>query len=177
MKKNGILIVFGIIAIVILSITVLYCINANRKKADSEYQLQTMYKWQNKAFGLGNNNDDKIQTYIGANELDLKLLFVSLYRYSMDEPNSELTIQEVVDYLSKEYAYDGTLMIYSQPESISDYIEWWSEKDGSKKVTLFIADIAGFLSQNGYDSHDYETYSIEELQEILPLVEKAKDDQ
>ena len=165
--KKRIVISVGLF-LVVLSFAFIYSKNVLKEKAAKEYELQIMYKWQNKAFSLGKNDNDRM-SYIGSDKLDLKFLFISLYRYSVDEPDSDLTMQEVIDYLSTEYADDGTLMIYSRPESISNYIEWWSTKDGAHKVTLFNADIAGYLGKNGYDYH-YEKYSIEELQKILPKV-------
>lgn len=85
-----------------------------------------------------------------------------------DKPQANLTSQEVLDYFAKEYSDDGKLMVYSCPESLEQYIEWWWH-GGSSRISDFACELAIYLKQNGYD-YRYKEMEVESLKELLPLV-------
>lgn len=158
----------------LLAVIFIFLIGCNRNDNDknSEKNLQMLYMRQNAAFGLSQDNHDARNVYHGSDELNQQMLAVSLYAYSLSGAKDNVTVQNVVDYLSSEYAEDGTLMIYSCPDSINNYIIWWY-CDGSNEALQFYTEVVVYLSKNGQDYH-IENYSVEELQEILPLVREEK---
>ena len=150
--------------------------NENAKESKDDYELQVLYEHQNSAFAV-NDSLNNAKYYHDSSYVNTQQLVVYLYTYNMDYPDRDITVQDIIDYLDKEYDKEGALMVYSCPDHIKDYIDWWWS-GGSSKISYFSSEVIVYLSKNGYEHAEvYSNLSIEELQEILPLVEKAKDDQ
>lgn len=150
-----------------------YVKSIEEKKAQKAYELQIAYERQNRAFAI----EDSLNNYIyyhDSNYLNLQKVAVFLYVYKMDSPKYELSVQDIVDYFSKEYAEDGTLMVYDCPDSINDYLEWYY-CDGSSKIYHFNNNLVHYLGNNGYD-FNYASMEPSKLEAILPLVEESNQD-
>ena len=164
MKKQ--IIVVALTLVIILAFVVGYT-NYQKNKKLKEQELMHLYYQQNRAFVVYYNMDT-MSYYQGSDNLNLPQLAMSLYVYSVDEPNKELTMQEVIDYFSEEYAEDGTLQVYNRPENIVEYLEWWYD-GGSGKIEDFKYAFVSYMSETGGD-YKVENYSLEELQGLFPLV-------
>ena len=142
------------------------------RQEENEYELQMLYKYQNMALAIDLEKYNDRTIFHGSDEIDKKMLVLSLYAYSLNKPEQAVSVQEVVEYLGKEYSEDGSLMVYSCPDSIKNYIDWWWE-GGDQKIMNFLTRTNAYLRNNRYEYY-YEDMSVEELQEIMPLV-KVKD--
>ena len=118
---------FGIVA----GIGVLgYCAKKNKEE---KKVLESLYYRQNTAFELcGNLN--KRRSYHSANELRLNRIVVDLYVFNNIQSEYQVTVDDVIDYLSEEYDSSGKLMVYSIPENIKNYISWYYEDNGEDIV-------------------------------------------
>ena len=89
---------------------------------ETEVRLGILYKWQNKAF-IMDYDHETMYRYLSAENSDLSELAIYLYVYNSMQNKYQLTVDEVLDYLSEEYDSDGKLRVYSRPENIEDYID------------------------------------------------------
>jgi len=97
----------------------------NVSKEAKVQEQQTLYRRQNQAFGLSADNHDNRVYFHSEEELEIPRLIVGLHVYNSDQTDYALTEDTVIDYLSEEYDSEGNLMVYSCPDEIADYIEWW----------------------------------------------------
>jgi len=155
---------FLIVAICVIAFLGLY--GRERKEAE-ELKLKVMYSSQNEVFHFSNSKS--LEIYRGSEELDLNEVAIDLYAYNCDQSDYNLTIPEIVEYFSSEYADDGTLRIYSRPEAISKYISWYNH-GGDDKAYSYRSKLVLYLSKNGYNNLYYDL-DVSELQDILPKVE------
>ena len=167
-KYNKLLFKIALIVLSLVAGFVGYSRYTHTQKEEAEYELQTLYKYQNMALAIDLEKYNDRTIFHGSDEIDMKMLVLSLYTYSLSKPEQVVSVQEVVEYLGKEYSEDGSLMVYSCPDSIKDYIDWWWE-GGDQKIMNFLTRTNAYLRNNGYEYY-YEDMSVEELQEILPLV-------
>ena len=162
------IILISVIPVLCLGLILFGYINyCQKKKAIEEKELRYIYKQQNEAFVMNCNLAD-MNYYHGSDEIKLHDLTIALYVYSLDNPENTITVEAVQEYFSKEYADDGSLMVYSRPKAFDKYIDWWWD-GGSAKIWNFEINLVDYLSKNGYDHH-YDKFSLEELKNLLPLV-------
>ena len=91
------------------------------KEWATEVKLEILYKWQNKAFLMNCNHKERLG-YLSADNSDLQELAIYLHIYNNMQTNYQLTIEDVLNYLSEEYDSEGNLRVYSQPKEIENYI-------------------------------------------------------
>ena len=123
MRKLYVLLVF--LLIIFTGIGVLFVIRdkENKKNEEEKKELALLYRRQNTA--LKSCSDLSARDYYhSADEIDLEEFCIELYVYNYTRTKNQLTVDEVLDYLSEEYDADGNLRIYSQPENIKNYIGW-----------------------------------------------------
>lgn len=108
------------------------------KKNAEELNVKIMYDDQNQPFAVDCDLAD-MDYYHGSNELNLQKLAVYLYTYSLDKPENQVTIRDIQVFLSSEQAEDGTLMVYSCPDSLDKYIEWWWHSGSWKNKYLCVS--------------------------------------
>ena len=135
---------------------------------DKEKQhMASLYYKQNTAFGLSGDLS-KRDYYHGADELVLNEFAVNLFVYNSMNPDSQLSVDEVVEYLSEEYDSNKKPKIYSQPENISSYIAW-SVHGGSDIAFEFGRSFADYLRGKG-DSMFWEM----SYEEVVAALEEYK---
>lgn len=161
MKKIG-----WIISIIIISVMMGCFIVLHTNNEKKEKELQWLYERQNRAFDL--STIEESVRYHGREEMNMQYVAVSLYAYSLENPEKIISLHEVEEYFSKEYSEDGSLMVYSCPDSIKDYIDWWWN-GGQSKIFHFYTEVVVYLSEKGYD-YNIDNYTVEELQDIFPNV-------
>ena len=164
-KDKAVLIIF--IIVIIGAIIIKIATPIIQKKEEEKQQLERMYYEQNKAFELNSGIIDK-NIYNGSDKLDLKDLSVKLFVFNTLNTEYELTVDEVVDYLSEEYDSEGKLRIYSQPESISAYIAWNFNggRDIEDDFRYQLIDYAKSTTDKKYSEMTYE--------EVVELLEEYK---
>lgn len=136
---------------------------------NQEHEIQYLYYEQNSAFNLGYSGSESGDCYRDSQKLNLQWTVISLHVYNRSQEKYELTLQEVVDYLADEYSEDGKLMIFSRPEAIDDYIDWYfscSEQIDDYRVRFNI-----YLSDNGIADNCYDL-GVEEIQDIIPVFDQ-----
>lgn len=168
-KRMLMAIILFMLTIVIVGIYI-YSIQQKEKAERAEQEKRRLYYRQNEAFGLSYGRLNEGYFFHGREELDLPRVALSIYVYNCDQSNYELTIDKVEEYLSEEYAEDGSLRIYSCPADIIDYIDWYYHCGGNEAISYFEGKVSDYMENNGYEC-DYTDLSIEELQMIMPMVE------
>ena len=162
-EKNylvGIMLSILILGIVLCAWT----INRKQKQLAEENEIQFLYYEQNNAFNLDCSGFESGEYYCGSQKLNLQWIVISLHVYNHSQEKYELTLQDVVDYLASEYSEDGKLMIFSRPEAIDNYIDWYfsySEQIDDYRVRFNI-----YLSNNGIADNCYDL-GVEEIQDIM----------
>ena len=129
-----------------------------------ENEIQFLYYEQNIAFNLDCSGFESGEYYCSSQKLNLQWTVISLHVYNHSQEKYELTLQDVVDYLASEYSEDGKLMIFSRPEAIDNYIDWYfsySEQIDDYRVRFNI-----YLSNNGIADNCYDL-GVEEIQDIM----------
>ena len=176
MKKNVIIIISIILSFsiaIIVGIKVIQVKKDSEVQANAERELKRLYYRQNEAFELGDDLN-KRDFYHGVNELKLNEVVVYLHAFNNSQSKYHISVDEVVDYLSKEYDSDGVPMIYSQPENIEAYIAW-NLRMGKDIITKFGDKFNDYLKEKGYATHFYREMSYEDVIKALDEYEKAPD--
>ena len=159
-KKHKIFIginVLVIIAFVIGSFLGVY----KEKVAKDKRHLAWLYYKQNTALQVKGEKEK----YQCASEILLNNLAIELCAYNTMQSKYKLTVDEVTEYLSEEYDSNGKLKIYSQPENISDYIEWNICRSIDEKLH-YLSGFIDYLQEHGY-SKTYDEMSYEEVETAL----------
>lgn len=168
MKKR-----FIIISIIFLFVAVIvgygFYKQKERKEWETAARLQILYKWQNYAFRVLCNHEERL-CYQGTDKIELQELVVYLHIYDSIQNKYQLTVDEVMDYLSDEYDSEGKLKVYSRPENIEDYIDNYPEVD--ELAEKFGDEFNEYLMKKGYP-HVFRNMTYEEVVEAL---EKYKND-
>lgn len=171
----------GLLLIVLAAMTIIlmliYKKNQTIKQnqlAEEEHKIEVLYYDQNCAFYIGQAAYDCRNYYRSSNELDLKQMTLSLHAYNISQSVYEITLQDVLDYLDSEYADDGTLMVFSRPDSINDYISWFFFDSGETKILSYSISLNLYLKNNGYADY-YTELSVEELDNIMPEYDQYKE--
>lgn len=154
---------FGIVA----GIGVLgYCAKKNKEE---KKVLESLYYRQNTAFELcGNLN--KRRSYHSANELRLNRIVVDLYVFNNIQSEYQVTVDDVIDYLSEEYDSSGKLKVYFVPQNIKEYIEWYLS-GGDDTIWNFGKGFNKFLLSTNKDFYWDINYD-----ETVDALEKYKND-
>ncbi len=171
----------GLLLIVLAAMTIIlmliYKKNQTIKQkqlAEEERKIEVLYYQQNCAFYIGQAAYDCRNYYRSSNELDLKQMTLSLHVYNISQSVYEITLQDVLDYLDNEYADDGTLMVFSRPDSINDYISWFFFDSGETKILSYSISLNLYLKNNGYADY-YTELSVEQLDNIMPEFDQYKE--
>ena len=160
-----------IIKIAIPLIIIIACISAffvhryKVKVRNEQLQLAILYKHQNKAFGMCQDNFDDRLYFHGSDEIDKGYILIATIVYSGDQDKYELTEEDVVTYLSSEYDESGQLRVYNRPAAIDDYIEWYYH-GGDEKVLEYRSEINAYLRENT-DIERINDISYEKLVEVV----------
>lgn len=163
-----IIVLFGGITITGMKIVQIKKESESRIKEQNELEL--LYYRQNTAFELGDL--DKRYCYYGANELKLNVLIVQLYAYNSAQSKYEVTVDDVINYLSDEYDSYGKPKIYSQPENIKAYI-YWNIRYGNDAITKYGDAFNDYMGKHGYSNHFYRSMSYEE---VVTALEEFQED-
>lgn len=125
MKRKVFLISVILLCICLTGIGIFFVIRdkENMIIEEEKSELALLYRRQNTALKACLDLS-KMDYYHGADEIDLKNFYIELYVYNYTRTKYQLTVDEVLDYLSEEYDVNGNLRVYSQPENIKDYIGW-----------------------------------------------------
>ncbi|WP_155839026.1 hypothetical protein [Butyrivibrio sp. LB2008] len=180
MKKKATFIIC-IISLLLIGV-IFYGIHLNqlkeeaKKEAEEKRELEFLYYEQNTAFWL-TCDFSKIYSYCSFENANKKNTAISIYAYNA-QSDHELTLDEFYTYISKEYDSDGKPMIYSQPEIIKEYIDWYFN-EGKKKIDRYETSFIVYLVRKGEKSildMNYEEIvaNLEEFQkdpEYNPFIE------
>ena len=142
-----------------------------KKEAEEKRELEILYYEQNRAFWLTCDRS-KIYSYFSFKDADYKnKTALCIYAYNSVQSDYELTLDEFYTYINKEYDSNGKPMIYSQPENIKRYIDWYF-KEKKKNIDRYEIAFIGYLVEKG-ENRPYTTLSYEEV--IANLEEFQKD--
>ena len=153
MKKKRIFIIC-IFSLLFISV-IFYGIHLNqlkeeaKKEAEEKRELEFLYYEQNTAFWL-TCDFSKIYSYCSFENANKKNTAISIYAYNA-QSDHELTLDEFYTYISKEYDSDGKPMIYSRPEIIKEYIDWYFN-EGKKKIDRYETSFIVYLVRKGEKS-------------------------
>ncbi|MBO4458202.1 MAG: hypothetical protein J5802_10820 [Butyrivibrio sp.] len=163
MKKKFLVFVF-LMAVVAANVGVIAVRSASENQntgvEKSKVGLELLYEWQNQAFEVSSDYNHNL-SYCDADELKLNCVAVNLCAYNNAQQDNQLTVDEVVDYFSEEYDSNGELKVYSKPEEIHDYIDWYYH-GGSDCIKDFGEGFNDYLREkgnNGYSDLSYEETS------------------
>ena len=137
--------------------------NQIKAVAKDKVGVELLYEWQNLAFEISEDYTHNLE-YRNADELKLNHVAVDLCAYNSAKPESQLTVDEVVDYFSDEYDSNGELKVYSKPEKIHDYIDWYYH-GGNDSIREFGDGFNEYLRENG--NNEYHDLSYEETAAAL----------
>ena len=88
--------------------------------------LEHRYYSQNNAFLIDCKYNESMQ-YQSSDKSDLPRLAVHIYVYNNIQDDYNVTVDEVLNYLSEEYDSSGKPYVYSCPDNINAYIECYPE--------------------------------------------------
>lgn len=134
---------------------------------EKKRQLPSLYVHQNVAFDICTDYTQN-DHYHGANELKLNIIIVYIYAYNDYQSKYNLTLDEVVDYFKEEYTSSRKLKVYSQPENIHDYIEWYYH-GGEEKIWDYGNNFNDYMKKQGYPEHIYRKM---EYKDVLAALDK-----
>ena len=135
-------------------------LNQVKKELETKKELEHLYYRQNTALGLCCDYS-KRNYYHDTKELNINMLAVGVSAYNnWVISNEQLTVNEIIDYLSSEFDSEGSPRIYSQSENIKDYIEWYF-CGGKEKIHDYMNYFIGYICDNGY--HSFNEMSYEEV--------------
>ena len=123
-----------------------------KKEAEEKLKLEKLYYAQNTAFWL-TCDFSKIYSYCSFENANKKNTAISIYAYNA-QSDHELTLDEFYTYISKEYDSNGKPMIYSQPENIKEYIDWYLYQGylGGEAVRKYETSFIVYLAKKGEKS-------------------------
>ena len=151
MKRKTIF-MLAILLTTFLIMIIICCMQKERsiKQAERKEQEQLYYK-QNTAFEVCDDLIER-QYYHGVDKLRLNRIFVDLYVYNGSQKKYNISINDVVDYLCKEYDSNGKKRVYYIPQNINDYIAWYYN-GGEDKIWSFCKGFNKYLLANGYEMY------------------------
>ena len=169
------IIVFISVIIALLSVIIVYRVHETEtKKLEAEKkELEELYYDQNTALRLCQDCDKRF-SYHGVKDADMKELAIAIYAYNNLQSEYKLTIDEVIDYISKEFDSEGKPRIYSQPPNIKAYIDWSYIKAtgyGNDLIHDYSSCFGAYLIEKG--KPPYREMSYEEV--VANLEEFQKD--
>ena len=95
-----------------------------KKEAEEKRELELLYYEQNRAFWL-TCNYSKIYSYYSFEDSKKNLVVISIYAYNNAQSKNKLTLDDFIAYISNEYDSNGKPMVYSRPQNVNDYIDWF----------------------------------------------------
>ena len=169
--KKKIIFITVILSLVIGAIAYGVHLKQVKKEAEEKLKLENLYHAQNKAFWL-TSDPNKMYSYCGFEDTNYKnKSALCIYAYNSVHPDYKLTLDEFYTYINKEYDSNGKPKIYSQPENIKRYIDWYFIEN-NKKIDRYETAFIGYLVEKG-ENPRYYALSYEEL--ISNLEEFQKD--
>ena len=139
------------------------------ERREDNLQLPKLYVRQNVAFDVCTDYTQN-DRYHGDNELKLNRVVVNISAYNEYQSKYQLTVDEVVDYFEEEYDSSGNPRVYSQPESIHDYIEWYWN-GGEEIIGEYGDGFTEYMSKHGYPNPFYRHM---EYEDVVTALEEYK---
>jgi len=132
-KKSWKALMILLILLVILCIVSygLYLHHKNKEAELKRIELGKMYHFQNTALEIDCTIADGYVFY-NSDAIEMPELVVDLYVYNKEYPEMGVSFENVVDYLKNEYDEQGQPLIYSRPDNITNYIEWYYHNGDEK---------------------------------------------
>ena len=132
----------------------------NKKKWAEAIKLEILYNWQNRAFEMDCNQEEE-RCYQKADRVALNKLVVDLHVYNHMQSSYQLTVDEVLDYLSDEFDSVGNLRVYSRPNNIEKYINSFPEV---KELSVDFGDhFNDYMKSHNYSNHFFRRMPYEEV--------------
>ena len=156
-----------LMAFLLVSATLVGCEDSTKKREEEERmkrELELQEAYYNHRFfsGLLYSPDELIPKKYTPINIETpnpdgmcNFVYKILYIYRMDT-GSNLTYEQVLDYLSKEYEDDGELRIYingRHPE-IAGYIQWWLDNEEIIRE-VYLREVGGIQFQYASDNDEY----------------------
>lgn len=158
---------FLVVIMICCAIIVGIRISHEKKELATKKELEHLYYRQNTALGLCCDYG-KRNYYHDAKELDVNELAIRVSAYNFIVSNAQVTVDEIVDYLSSEFDSEGRPRIYSQPENIEKYIIWYIRR--ANVIDSYRIDFSFYLHDSGYKP--YKEMSYEEVETHLEEFQK-----
>ena len=163
MKK---IIKIAIPVVIIIGCVSAFLVHRHRVKMYNEQiQLEILYKHQNDALGMYRVKHADLIYFHGVDELDPAYLLIATTVYNSDQEKYQLSVEEIVTFLSSEYDEEGRLRVYNKPEDLDDYILWYWN-GGAAKIEDYYGIIDRYLSEINYPENICEI-SDEKLYEVV----------
>ena len=140
-----------------------------KKEAEEKRELELLYYEQNRAFWL-TCNYSKIYSYYSFEDSKKNLVVISIYAYNNAQSKNKLTLDDFIAYISNEYDSNGKPMVYSRPQNVNAYIDWFF-CGGDDLINRFENYFISYLKDK--QKPPYEEMSLEEV--IANLEEFQKD--
>ena len=129
------------------------------KRADDEQYLENLrnsYMNANYALGMERSYD----VYMDYSFVSEKRLIINLAAYKYYNPEAEIVVDDIQDFLSNEFNYNGEPCVLDPPKNISEYLTWYCG-DGEELVQNYYACISAYVFKNATDYKDEWVEGIE----------------